>query len=299
MNFDLTYEVLVVPALWAMLLIAVIVLAFRKRWKTLGITFALGALAVGSLVVVPPGHRGALYQAVGGVQETERPEGFSFVIPIVQSVNMVNVREQLYSNDEVFGQTKDVLEVTMQVGVNYAIIPTQAAEIFRDVGQEYEARIIENAVLDVGKQVIGQYEASEAPFKRSSITADMLAGLQARLEPVGIQVTFVALRDIILPEEFVEAVKLKEIANEKAEESRRLVQVALNEAQQVRARAAGEADAKALEGEGQSRAIDAVANALGFSPDEYLRWLQLQVWNGVLPETLVTSGNNELILGLE
>jgi regulator of protease activity HflC (stomatin/prohibitin superfamily) len=96
------------------------------------------------------------------------------------------------------------------------------------------------------------------------------------------------LRDIILPPEFVAAVTAKEVAQERQEESLRLVDVAENEASAVK-RAA----------DGTAYALSTVAAAereqqelLGLSPTEYV-WYQK--WNGVLPSTLLGDAGNFIV----
>jgi len=299
MTFDLSYEVFIVPASWLLLFIAAITLMVRKQWKAAGLSVVIGGLILGALVVTPPGHRGVIFSAAGGVSEQERQEGVSLMLPILQSANMVNVREQKYENLEVYAQTQDLLEVTVQIGVNYYIQPNQAAEVFRDIGKNYELAIIEPAVLQISKRQIGLVEAIDFPGQREAISGAIADELATRLGQRGIEVTFVSIQDNIFDPDFVAAVLAKEIADEKAAESQRLVAVAENEAEQVRERAAGDADAAALQGAGQAEAIDAVAAALGFTPEQYLSWLQLQVWDGRLPSTLVNpDGNIDLLLGV-
>ena len=269
---------------------------FRRKWRTAGITITAGAIILGSLVVTPPGNRGVIFSAGTGVQEVERNEGVSFMLPLFNSANMVNVREQKYENLEVYAQTKDLLEVTVQIGVNYFIQPTQAAELFRDVGKSYELAIIEPAVLDIAKRQIGLVDALDFPNNRQAIAAAISGDLTARLEQRGIEVTYVAIQDNIFDPSFVAAVLAKEIADEKAVESKRLVAVATNEAEGVRKTASGLADAVALTGEGEASAIASVSDALGFTTDEYLGWLRLNRWDGVLPDTLVGDAGEFSIL---
>lgn len=311
--FDLGAEVFIVPALWGILIVTVAVMLARSfkrivievegedgfeltKWKTdktrlrrATTTLIVGGLVLSSLVVVPPGHRGALY-TTSGVSVVERGEGYSVIVPIIHNVSMVNVREQLYTNSEVYGQTSDVLEVTMQVGVNYRINPELAADIFKEVGQQYESAIIENAVLDIAKQVIGNYDASVVPTSRLTITADMQEALTARLAPVGIDVTFVALRDIILPKSFVQAVEAKEVAAEQVIESQRLVEKSQNEALQRIETATGEATAIAIEAQAKKEEQE----LLGMSSTEYV-WFK--TWNGILPTTLL-GGSDDFIVNL-
>lgn len=298
--FDLGFEVFIVPVLWVVLLIAVVsivISAFsravvstdangyvqkrltfdgRKGRKAL-ITFIVGALVLAATVWTPPGHRAAIYSASGGVSSVERFEGLSFIIPVFQNANMVNVREQKYENLEVFAQTYDGLEVTAQVGVNFVVRADEAAEIFQSVGQDYKATIIEPAVLGLVKREIGLVEAEQLFFQRGDVEVAIFEALQTRLESVGIDVTFVALQDTIFDPNIVERFLAKEAARQLIVENERLASAA-----------AFEADAVAELADGEARAIERIALAeeeervrLGMTPAQYLMF---KTWNGIVPQ---------------
>jgi regulator of protease activity HflC (stomatin/prohibitin superfamily) len=205
--FDLGAEVFIIPSLWFVLLATVVTMlatSFRRdvvtiededgdlvgevvKWKTnkprrnkaMGILL-VGALSIAALVVVPPGHRGAIY-TTSGVDVVERNEGYSLMLPILHNANMVNVREQLYEtineNGEatLFAQTRDILEVPVKLGVNYIINPDKAADIFKDVGHSYEAAIIKPAVFDVATQEIGKIDAVDFPREREKLAQAILS----------------------------------------------------------------------------------------------------------------------------
>jgi len=300
MSFDLSYIEYMVPGMWLVLLVVTVVLMFRRKWKMALISILAGGFFLGVLVVTPPGHRGVIYSWSGGISQTERTEGVSLMVPLYQSANMVNVRVQKYENLEVFAQTADLLEVTVQIGVNYRIQPTRAAEVFQDIGKFYERDIIEPAVLTIAKRQIGLVEAVDFPARRLAIADAITTDLTARLERRGIEVTYVAIQDNFFDPDFVRAVLEKEVADEKAATALRQIEIARNEAESIRQRASGDADAVALRGMGESIAIEAIAEALGFTPEQYLDWLQLNRWDGRLPSTLVgDAGNMGLLLGIE
>lgn len=312
--FDLGAEVFIVPILWGILIITVATMLFtsfkrdkmvveddagevileKVKWtrnagrirRAIGL-LVFGGLILASIVVVPPGHRGAVY-TTNGISTIERGEGYSFIVPIFHNANMVNVREQVYENEEVYAQTRDLLEVTMQIGVNYYVTPDKAADIFRDVGHDYETALIKPAVLDIAKQEAGLIDALDFPRDREKLAESILSGLRARLEDIGITVTFVAIQDAIFPSAFVDAVRNKEIAEEKAEESLRLVDVAVNEAEQARQRASGEADALVTVAEAKREE----QQVLGMSPTEYV-WFK--TWNGILPSTLLGESGDFIV----
>ncbi len=300
MSFDLSYIEYMVPVAWLALLITITVLAFRRKWQVAGATLLSGSLLLGMLVVTPPGHRGVIYSWTGGISQVERPQGVTVMLPLFMSANMVNVRVQKYENLEVYAQTKDLLEVTVQVGVNYRIEANRSAEVFEDIGKHYERDIIEPAVLTITKRQVGLVEAVDFPARRLAIADAITDDLTVRLERRGIEVTYVAIQDNIFDPDFVKAVLDKEVADEKAATALRQVEIARNEAESVRVRASGDADAIAFRGDGERAAIEAVVAALDFSPEEYLDWLQLNRWDGRLPSTLVgEAGDLALLLGVE
>ena len=320
MKFDLGSEVFILPVLWIIVFIVgfvMIVISFQKikkvndegdvvvvkRWvdkkrlRNAAIVTVGGFLILSSLVVTPPGHRAAIWSAASGVSPVERTEGVSFIIPIIQNATMINVREQKYENLEVYAQTRDLLEVTVQIAVNHYVEPDLSAELFRDVGLSYQVIIIEPAVLDIVKREIGLIDAADFPQQRAKLAADIRSSLNDRLSQRGIVITYVAIEDNIFDSDFVDAVLNKEIADENAAESGRRVEVARNEAQQVREKASGDADAVALAGRGTAEAIEAIAASLGFTPLQYLDWLRLTQWDGSLPSTLLSEGP-DVIVGL-
>lgn len=311
MTFDLGTEVLIKPILWALLSVttlSLLISSFKRikievegeegfeltKWKVngsrlrrAGIIGLIGGLFLTAFVVVPPGHRGVLYTS-SGVSTVERAEGYSFIAPVIHNVALVSVREQAYTNDSVFAQTADLLEVTLQLGVNYRVDASEASEVYRDLGADYEGTVVERAVLDIAKEATGQIEALDLAQEREKLAQAILSGLRARLEPLGIVPTFVAVEDAIFDKGFVSAVLAKEIADEKAAESKRLVEVATNEAQQAIERATGTATAIAIEAQAKREEQE----LLGMSATEYV-WFK--TWDGVLPATLLGDGGEFIV----
>jgi regulator of protease activity HflC (stomatin/prohibitin superfamily) len=303
------YEVLVQPALYLAAFVAVLVALFRGSARNTlvdaeGVTtkgkFTLkvgarrraaftalaAALILPALVITPPGHRAAIYNLGGGVNPIERGEGLSLVFPYVQTARMVSVRSQVYQV-EVFPQSFDLQEITVPVAVNYHIDPAKAAELYRDVGLNYQVIEIAPAVDQFVTQEVGLFLAGDFAGNRAKLAEAVFGALADRLELFGIVVESVNLRDAIFSAQFVQDNANKVSADLKAIEAERLVAVAVANADAVRATAAGDRDAAIAKAEGQRQAIVDVAAALGFTPTEYLRWIMLSAWNGALPSTLV------------
>jgi regulator of protease activity HflC (stomatin/prohibitin superfamily) len=263
-----------------------------KRRALTGVIAAVVVLP--ALVITPPGHRAAIYNLGGGVSSQERVEGLSLVIPWIQSARMVNVRTQVYEA-EILPQSLDLQEITVPIAVNYHVDPLLAAELYQDVGLAYEGTVIGPAVFQLVTQEVGQFIAEDFAKNRAALAGAVHRALEERLSTYGIVVEWVNVKDAIFAVGFRTAVEAKIVAEQKAAEAARLVQVAVAEAQAVRERADGDRDAAIAKAEGEKKSVELVAAALGFTPAEYLEWVRLNRWNGILPSTVVGSEAGSLI----
>jgi len=265
----------------------------RVRWGGYAL---VGLLIVAStLAFVPAGNRGVVFGQGTGVQEEVKGEGLTLVVPFWERVHNVNVRTQLYEYES-FVQTSDLQEVTLPIAINFHVIPDAASEVYQEVGRSYVDRIIAPAAFQASTEAAGQILAESIAQSRAQLAFDIAAILSDKVEGHGVYIESVSVKDAVFDADFIAAIKAKVIADQKAEESARLVVVAQNEARQIVATAEGDATALARIGEGERDAIAAVAAALGFSSDEYLLWQRLQVWNGTLPSTVL--GDQDVIVGL-
>lgn len=249
---------------------------------------------VSAVAFVPAGYRGVVFDQGSGIVQLEKEEGVAFVIPYWQRVHNVLVRTQVFEYES-FVQTKDLQEVTLPVAVNYHVIAEEAAKLFQEVGLNYETVIIAPAALQASTEAAGLIKAEAIAQSRAKLAQDVAAILRPQLARHGIFVEYVSVKDAVFDKEFIAAVKAKVIAEQKVEESNRLVAVAFNEAEAVRRLASGDADALAFIGEGERSAIQAVAAALGFTPTEYLLWQRLTTWDGVLPLTVLGKDQDVIV----
>lgn len=274
--------------------VAVRKLAYSGRSLRRATTIAIvGALALSALVVTPPGRRGVIYTANGGVNAVERAEGFSFIIPLLQTAIQMDVREQKFFTDEAFSQSADLQEITVHVSVNYSVNPGLAAELYQNVGKGYEDTIIKPAIFQLVKSEVGQILAEDFALQRNQIAIDIGEALAIRLAPEGIDVTFVSIEDAVFDPAFITSVKNKVIADQIADEQQRLVaaetarklqviQQAQAAASDIRIRAAAQAEANDL--------LDASLTA------DIILWQRILRWDGILPATLITGSDADVLL---
>jgi regulator of protease activity HflC (stomatin/prohibitin superfamily) len=230
--------------------------------------------ATGSIALVPAGYRGVVLQ-FGAVENRILDEGLHFLTPFVESYRNMEVRTQKY---EVACESasKDLLDVRTTVAVNFHIDPANVNNIYQKLSENYEERVIAPQVQEVVKSVTAKYDAQGLIQTRELVKADIDALLKQRMLERDIIVETISITNFEFPQSFNDAITNKQTQVQRALEAENKVKEVQAQAQQAVAQA-----------EGQAKAIRIINDQLRNSPD-YIKWLSVQRWNGVLP--LVTGG---------
>ncbi|MFB3113947.1 MAG: prohibitin family protein [Nitrosopumilaceae archaeon] len=248
----------------------------------------IGVIAAASVQIVDSGHRGVLLHW-NAVDVTAPPldEGLHFVVPFQDQVVNMEVRTLLFVKGT-SSASKDLQTVTTEVTVNYAPDPETVNTLYKEVGLNYQNRIIAPAVEEVVKQVTANYNAEELITKRAQVKSDIESEITTRLNVFNIDTQIISITDFQFSDLFSRAIESKVEAEQKAlqaENDLRRIQV---EALQSEAIAQGRAKANVAQAEGEAEAIRVINQALSNNP-HYLEWLKTQAWDGKLP-LVVGSG---------
>jgi regulator of protease activity HflC (stomatin/prohibitin superfamily) len=200
----------------------------------------------------------------------------------------VNVRTQKVEI-EAFAQSKDLQEVTVKTSVNYHIDPTQAAELYDELGGNYEETVIAPAVLQRTDAEVGLIEALDFAAKRGELATNIQAALELQLGGYGIVVEYVNIEDAIFQSAFIQAVEVKVIAGQTVETELRLIDAAKHLADQVVEAAEGEAAAIIAVANAQANANDVIDASL---TSDVLLWQRILQWDGILPSTLLGASDS-------
>ena len=247
-------------------------------------------VVIGSAVsIVDAGFRGVLLHW-NAVELTQPPleEGLHFVVPFQDSVIQLEVRTLKYTKATT-SASQDLQTVSTEITVNYHPSPNSIHYLYKEVGLDYENRIIQPTVEEVVKQVTANYNAEELITKRPQVKADIEAEISARLAEFNITTEIVSITDFQFSSLFAQAIESKVEAEQKAlkaENDLRRIQV---EAQQFEARAQGTAKGNIAEAEGEAEAIRIINEALSNNP-YYIEWLKTQAWDGKLPLVVGEGG---------
>lgn len=117
--------------------------------------------------VVGPGYRGVLVH-LGAVQPVVLGEGFHFRAPIIQRVEVVDVRVQKAETDAA-AASRDLQTVTSRIALNFHVDPAMANVVFQSIGRDYKDRVIDPAIQETVKAITARYTAEELITKRQAV----------------------------------------------------------------------------------------------------------------------------------
>ena len=239
-----------------------------------------------SAVSIPAGHVG-LHDLFGQVSEQEMQPGLHFKNPVA-SVHKMSVKTQQYSMsgvDAITALTKEGLTVSLDITVLYKLNPSKADEVYTTIGEEYVSVIVRPQIRTVIREMIAGYEAKELYSEaRQTIATEIAVNLEPELAARNIILENVLLRNIQLPDQLVNSIEQKLVAEQDAE---RMVFVLQKESQ--------EAERKVIEAEGIRNSTMIVQEGLSKSP-EYLTYLWLQKLENHESVVYVVEGNMGLPL---
>ena len=247
----------------------------------------IGVVASASVQIVDAGHRGVLLHW-NAVDITVPPleEGLHFVTPFADSVVNMEVRTLKFVKSTT-AASKDLQTVSTEITVNYHPDPNAVNFLYKEVGLNYENRVIIPTVEEVVKQVTANYNAEELITKRPLVKADIEADINSRLNEFNIVTEIVSITDFQFSALFAQAIEAKVEAEQKAFKAENDLKRIEVEARQHAAQAEGIAAANIAEANGEAEAIAIINQALANNP-QYLEWLKTQQWDGKLP--LVVGG---------
>ena len=145
----------------------------------IAVVFVLG----GALGTVPAGTRGVLlrFQApTGDIKE----EGLYYKIPFVEQVVLMSTQIQKYTAPA-SSSSKDLQVVTTEVTLNYQLDAGSVGEIYTDLRQDYETRIIQPYIQEAVKSTTANYDAEELITQRPKVKDELQNLIAERVKPLG------------------------------------------------------------------------------------------------------------------
>jgi prohibitin 2 len=231
--------------------------------------------------VVDTGQRG-IKTTWGKIASESLPEGFYVFNPISSKIVEINTRVQRFDG-ETDTYTRDVQQAAVKYTLNYRLQQNAAHLMYRDVGVDWEQKLIPQVVLGTLKEVVGKWDAVDLISNRDKAAATAFDAIKANLGERNVEVSRFEITDIAYTTEFETSVEQKVIAQQKAiEEQNRTKQIEEQARQKV---LSAEAEAKSM----QIRAEALEQNA------KLVEWEAVQKWNGILPQYMLGGGTMPFI----
>ena len=238
-----------------------------------------------TLIFIPAGHVGVVYDSGRGVLPTAMKEGLNFAIPLWQRVTLFDARVQEYTmsaapdegalrrDDSLDAPTSDGQSVKVDATVLFKVDGTKAPEIMKTIGEDYVEKIIRPFSRSQIRMVISRYSAPAIySEKRQEAETVMTQELGEMLAAKNLILDKVLLRAVYFSPEYSKAIELKVVAGERVKQAEYEVKEATQRAQAKIAEAKGLAEAQALQKASLTQ--------------EYLQLEAIKKWDGKLPQVV-------------
>lgn len=223
-----------------------------------------GILAVGAFTVnsclynVDGGERAVMFDTLrGGILPNVVGEGTHFVVPVIQRPVIMDVRTRPREIPSVTG-TKDLQMVNIKLRVLWRPVVEELPRLYRELGVDYDERVLPSIGNEVLKSVVAQYNAEELLSKRAEVSERIKAELLKRAQNFHLTLDDVAITHLTFGREFMRAIEAKQVASQEAERQQWVVKKAEQERQAVVTRAEGEAEAASI----ITQAMEKTGNAI-------------------------------------
>src|SRR5262249_9315060 len=231
--------------------------------------------AVRSARVVPAGHVGVV-DLFGKVRNEPLPSGLHLVNPLARvrrmSVQTNEVKETMDT------PSSEGLIVHLDVSVLYHLDPAKAPDVYRTIGSDYETVLLTPNVRSAVREVTSSYQAKALySAEREKMSSDINQHIVTAIEPRGVVVERMLLRDVALPPRLQQAIQEKLSAEQ---EAARMQFVLLKEKQ--------EAERKKIEAEGISSFQKIVTEGIN---ENLLKWKGIKS-----TKELALSGNSKVVI---
>lgn len=227
------------------------------------------------IMYVDTGHRG-IKVTTGSVSDQSLEEGIHLYMPFISKIVQMDTRVQRKDfKTEVY--TKDIQKATISYSVNYNLDKNRAHVMYKEVGQDWEEKVMIPVLEGILKNVIGKWEATEVVENRDRATTDIVTQLKSVLQDRFVNVISFQIINIDYSDDFENAIEEKVKAEQDALTSK-------NKTVQVEE----EAKQKVIAAQAEAKSMTIRAQALSQNKN-LVEYEAVQKWNGELPNILMSS----------
>lgn len=236
------------------------------------LTMVLGVGVAGSFGQINAGERGVVIR-LGAVTGEVKSEGLYMVTPFIETVVPMDVRIHAHKAPAM-AASRDMQDVATEITLNYRLDPAKVAVTWRELGDQYEARIITPSVQEAVKAATAKYDAEQLITQRAAVRGEIETTLRDRLQKHHILLDQVSITNFQFSAAFAQAIEGKQVATQNALKAQNEVVEAKAKADAAIATARGTAESIRI----QAEAIRSQGGA------EYVQLQAINKWNGSVPQ---------------
>lgn len=241
---------------------------------TLGIVALIIFAIINPVVLVGAGERGVVLRW-GAVQDKTLNPGFNWVMPIRDNVKHLDVQTQKMEVG-VLAYSKDIQTVETKLALNYHLKPETVSLTWKEVGKDFQSRLIDPAIQESVKSAVAKFTAQELIEQRPKVKDEVKIELLSRLNNYFVVDEF-SILDFSFSDQYEEAIEKKQVAQQKAFEQENITKQVEEQAKQRVTTATAEAQAIKI----QAEAVTQQGGA------DYVKLKAIEKWNGNVPTTMV------------
>ncbi len=274
-----------------------------KKFKVsyvIGIVIAIFAIIVlaNSVKIVPTGYTG-VRTTFGQISEKVVQSGLNFKIPFVQSITLVNNKQQDAKFDNVISsETSERNEVFFTgITVTYQINAEKSAWIHANVSNYKNDLVSESLVasaIKTASKTLTPTDVTSRNILEPLVKDNIQASLNEKYGSEVVKINKVVINNATFDDEYNDKIAQKQQAQMAYEtqqiENKTAVEKAEADAKVKVTEAQAEADAKLISANAEAEANRVIQESL---TDEILREMTIEKWNGELPKV---TGENDLML---
>jgi regulator of protease activity HflC (stomatin/prohibitin superfamily) len=183
-------------------------------------------LVFSTITIVDDGHVG-VQQTFGEYSDTTLDPGINIVAPWT-NVKPVSVQTREFTfgggSDDggpITAQAQGGGNLTYDMTVQYNLAPASASGVLRDVGSNWEDVILYPAARSCGRDATGELSVEQAfTTGRGAIGTNNAVCLQGKVEPFGVVITDVLIREVDPGEQIRAAIDNKQAAEQEVQQAR-------------------------------------------------------------------------------
>lgn len=237
--------------------------------------------AANSLFEVEPGQNAIMFNRYDGVQDDVLNPGMHLMIPWYQTPTIYDTRSKPKVIRSPTG-TRDLQMVDITVRLLYHPSVSHLPQIHRQLGQQYDDRVLPSIVNETLKSVVAQFDAGQLITRREEVSILIKNNLIQVAKDFHILVDDVSITHLTFGKEFTAAIEKKQIAQQQAEKAKYFVKRALEDKK-----------SKIIKAQGQAESAKLIGEAIAKDP-AYLEVLQMDAAQDIA--SIMAKSGNRLIL---